>query len=326
MAARNATGSSLYARPAHSLESHSWILVDGLNEASLAKLDELTPAGVVVETSPGSLQAWVRTKPSQDEHTRTAIGRYLARTVGAANPEAAEGSAFGRIPGATNRKPALQRPDKLFPFTALRRAAPHEFTEYRALEGKLEPSDWPEPVALATERPTSRPADTKRDFAVACRLVESESFALRDRRGTSSHPELRPWRTCRIHPQDDRSGPRTRGHGAELRACRRAGATGTRESAEETSAARGGGANARERGAGDARRTREGGACRDEAAQAYDPQEHSEHHARRPVISHRGEKRRMKIARAARFRFHPVGRVYAPASPARSAGTPRTAT
>ena len=173
MAARNATGSSLYARPAHSLESHSWILVDGLNEASLAKLDELTPAGVVVEISPGSLQAWVRTKPSQDERTRTAIGRYLARTVGAANPEAAGGSAFGRIPGATNRKPALQRPDKLFPFTALRRAAPHGFTEYRALEGKLEPSDWPESVALATERPTARPADTKRDFAVACRLVES---------------------------------------------------------------------------------------------------------------------------------------------------------
>ena len=113
-------------------------------------------AGEICSTHPGQALAWETT----------------AR-IGAANPEAAGGSAFGRIPGATNRKPALQRPDKLFPFTALRRAAPHGFTEYRALEGKLEPSDWPESVALATERPTARPADTKRDFAVACRLVES---------------------------------------------------------------------------------------------------------------------------------------------------------
>ena len=200
MAARNATGSSIFARPASSFAVHPWILVPELDETALVALGKITPLGAVVEASPGSFQAWIRVKPSQDERTRTALARGLARRVGA-RAKAGGGSPFGRVPGTTNREAQLRQPDGGFPFAALRRAAPGELTRCESLESLLEPTDWPEPTSTIADDHPTRPSDTKRDFAVACRLVET---------GRPDHEVAAALRAIRDFGPEEQSGYITR--------------------------------------------------------------------------------------------------------------------
>ena len=200
MAARNATGSSLFARPASSFAVHPWILVPELGATALAELGKITPLGAVVEASPGSFQAWIRVQPSQDDRTRTALARSLARRV-RAHAKAAGGSPFGWVPGTTNREPKHQQLGGHFPFAALRRVAPGEFTRYESLEILLEPTDWPQPTSTIAEDHPTHPSDTKRDFAVACRLVET---------GRPDHEVAAALRAIRDFGPEEQSGYITR--------------------------------------------------------------------------------------------------------------------
>ena len=115
IAGRNATGSSLYIRPARSLEAHPWVLVDGLTGGTLARLREGHPPGLVVETSPGRFQAWVRVAMALPAPGRGAIARALARRY-VGDPHGAGGDGLGRLAGTTNRKPGRRRPDGQAPF------------------------------------------------------------------------------------------------------------------------------------------------------------------------------------------------------------------
>ena len=101
----------------------------------------------------------------------------------------------------TNREPERQQSDDHFPFTALRRAAPGEFTSYECLERLLEPRDWPEPTTVIAEDHPTRPSETKRDFAAACRLVET---------GRPDHEIAAALRAIRDYGPEEHSGYVTR--------------------------------------------------------------------------------------------------------------------
>jgi RepB DNA-primase from phage plasmid len=71
---------------------------------------------VVVETSPGHQQAWVRvTSRSVMPAWATAVARWMARQYGA-DPASAEWRHLGRLAGFTNRKPARLQPNGLPPW------------------------------------------------------------------------------------------------------------------------------------------------------------------------------------------------------------------
>jgi len=80
LAARNATGSSCYIRPAEALGRTSWVLTGPLARAGL---DRLTAApGLVVESSPGIFEAWLRLAAPLDARAR-ALGSVGVGLAGA---------------------------------------------------------------------------------------------------------------------------------------------------------------------------------------------------------------------------------------------------
>ena len=177
LAARNAGGSCVYTRPSLSLDHHPWILVDDLDKDTFARLDERTPAGIVVETSPGALQAWVRVDPAQPAPARSAIAEHLASTYGG-DADALSRSQFGQVAGTTNRKPGRTLATGLAPFAVLRRADPGPRTSFDRLGLWLEirplPGSHHTPVTAPRSSDDRRGQDrSARDFAIACRLVET---------------------------------------------------------------------------------------------------------------------------------------------------------
>ena len=167
MAGRNASGSSIYLRPACALEAHPWVLVDDLSAAALEKVRKAHPPGIVVETSPRSFQAWIRvTRPVRVE-TRTDIARTLAQTYGT-DPGGVGGNQFGRCPGTTNQKPERRREDGRAPFATLRHAG-GEVVEI-AIPEETAPT---RPPARAAGERTAGVDQSRRDFGMACRLIEA---------------------------------------------------------------------------------------------------------------------------------------------------------
>ena len=193
IAVRNATGSSLYIRPARELELSAWLLVDDLTAATLKEINAVRP-GLVVETRPGLYQVWCRLREPVDVDTRTKIGRYLARRYGG-DPGGVAGNQFGRLAGTTNRKPNRRQAGGLYPFATLRHAggevavievaqAQSAAVPHAARAGKKKSRRRSTLVRHPTRRARGEKEDragtarggghsqSKRDFAVACRLAE----------------------------------------------------------------------------------------------------------------------------------------------------------
>lgn len=107
----NARGSEVFVRPAG---LHGLVLIDALNAENLAAMRRagFEPA-VVVESDPGTYQAWVAlsARPVAD-HIRQSVAEGLARSCGGVAPEAAA-QGFGRLAGFTfdgdNHDPDLKR-------------------------------------------------------------------------------------------------------------------------------------------------------------------------------------------------------------------------
>ena len=176
MARRNATGSSIYARPAESLAAHPWILVDDLDKGAKAAVAEHHPPAAFVETSPDSWQAWIRLDQAVDADARANIGRRLAETHGRA-PDRTGDLQLGRCPGFTNQDPDHREEDEQPPFTRLVDVHPEQVVRMETLpfdiklgitapvrEGGLRPEE-------VRERAGARD-QSRIDFAIACRLVE----------------------------------------------------------------------------------------------------------------------------------------------------------
>jgi hypothetical protein len=112
----NANGAHIYARPTG---ESSYTLLDDLTLSSLAQLaaEGYGPAAVV-ETSPGSFQAWLRHEQPLSKELGTLAAKTLAEQFGADN-NAADWRRFGRAPGFTNRKPQHRNAQGLYPFARL---------------------------------------------------------------------------------------------------------------------------------------------------------------------------------------------------------------
>ena len=101
LAYENRGGRNIYVRPAG---EHDLSLVDDLKYASLRAMKQagFVPA-LVMETSPGNYQAWLKHHRPLTKELGTAAARELAREFGG-DLGAADWRHFGRMAGMTNRK------------------------------------------------------------------------------------------------------------------------------------------------------------------------------------------------------------------------------
>jgi hypothetical protein len=116
----NAAGNDIFVRPARDSSGPGLVLVDDLGQVGVSALrrDGRGPA-LVVETSPGNFQAWVRVPGSASSAERGEIARRLAREYDA-DPGSTSPHQFGRLAGFTNRKSLYRDADGLHPFALLR--------------------------------------------------------------------------------------------------------------------------------------------------------------------------------------------------------------
>ena len=116
MRLQNLLGRNVYVRPQG---EHNLSLLDDLTAQSLVQLraSGFRPA-LVVETSPGNFQAWLKHKEVLPRTLSTAVAKKLAEKFGA-DIGAADWRHFGRLAGFTNRKRSRQAPDGRFPFVKL---------------------------------------------------------------------------------------------------------------------------------------------------------------------------------------------------------------
>jgi hypothetical protein len=110
---QNADGRNIYIRPKG---EHDLSLVDDLTEASVQRMKTtgFAPA-LVVETSPGNFQAWLKHSRPLSREVSTAAARALAERF-EGDPGAADWRHFGRLAGFTNRKDQHRGSHGLFPF------------------------------------------------------------------------------------------------------------------------------------------------------------------------------------------------------------------
>lgn len=145
--ARNSAGYHVYARPM----AASHIMVDDLSPDGVRSLLRVHRPAALVETSPGSYQAWLTITDKQVQRERAAaLARLLARRLGG-DPGAANPVQLGRLPGTTNRKPERQRPDGSFPYALLRRAAPGADPAAEDLLASLPPEERSYAVETVTQ-------------------------------------------------------------------------------------------------------------------------------------------------------------------------------
>ncbi len=175
LAARNATGSSCYIRPAAALGRTSWVLAGPLTAAARGSLT--AAPGLVVESPPGIFEVWLRLAAPVDLATRTAAARFFTREAGG-DPAAVRTAQLGHLPGTTNRTPTVAG-DGLAPFAVLRSSSPSAVTpiprEVERSAGELEGGGGElTAVEGAAERGGGpSPDQSRRDFAIACRLLEA---------------------------------------------------------------------------------------------------------------------------------------------------------
>ena len=116
---KNAEGRHIYIRPAG---EHSLSLID---DASIQVIERLKSEGfapaVVLETSPGNFQAWLRHGQILPKHLSTLAARLLAYRYGG-DLASADWRHYGRLAGFTNRKDKYRKADGTFPYVRLHEA------------------------------------------------------------------------------------------------------------------------------------------------------------------------------------------------------------
>jgi len=114
---QNSEGRNIYIRPKG---EHDLSMVDDLKKDAVATMRQVgfNPA-LVVETSPGNYQAWLRHPERLGKEVSTAAARALAEKFGG-DRGAADWRHFGRLSGFTNRKARhLDTATGLYPFVRL---------------------------------------------------------------------------------------------------------------------------------------------------------------------------------------------------------------
>jgi len=124
---QNRDGRNIYIRPKG---EHHLSLVDDLTLDAIRrmKVAGFAPA-VVVETSPGNFQAWLKHAEKLDKEMGTAAARALAHRFGG-DTGAADWRHYGRLSGFTNRKAKYREPvTGLHPFVKLVEASGEIYSE-----------------------------------------------------------------------------------------------------------------------------------------------------------------------------------------------------
>lgn len=124
--ARNREGCEIYLQPYAGNRNAGYVLVD-LDQAAPVVVETMRTQGhdpcVVIQTSPGHLQAWVHLSASPLEPAvASAAGRLLARAYGG-DPASTDWRHLGRLAGFTNQKPARRTRRRYAPWVKLVHAA-----------------------------------------------------------------------------------------------------------------------------------------------------------------------------------------------------------
>src|ERR1039457_250122 len=131
---QNRNGRNIYIRPRG---EHNLSLIDDLTAASIERMkaEGFQPA-LVVETSPGNFQAWLKHSRILSRGLGTAAARALAQEYDG-DLGAADWRHFGRLAGFTNRKEKYKA-DGLFPFVLLRQASGLPYPEADRFIARIE--------------------------------------------------------------------------------------------------------------------------------------------------------------------------------------------
>ncbi len=124
---QNRNGRNIYIRPAG---ENNLSLVDDLTQRAVTEMKQsgFQPA-LVVETSPGNFQAWVKHPEFLPKEISTAAARALASRFGG-DPGAADWRHFGRLAGLTNRKQRhMNTATGLFPFVRITEASGNSYPQ-----------------------------------------------------------------------------------------------------------------------------------------------------------------------------------------------------
>ncbi len=161
---QNLEGRNIYIRPKG---EHNLSLVDDL---SADAVDRMKSAGfnpaLVVETSPGNFQAWLKHPRVLPRDVSTEAARTLAADFGG-DRGAADWRHFGRASGFVNRKPKYQRADGLFPFVRLRDANGHSYPAAERFLGGVQEGIYKAAVEREATRnrlSAGRPSSPLRDI------------------------------------------------------------------------------------------------------------------------------------------------------------------
>jgi RepB DNA-primase from phage plasmid len=133
----NAQGSDVYLRPYAGPQNAGYILLD-LDAAAPGTLERMRTHGhepcVVLLTSPGHLQAWLRISPTPLEPAlATALGRHLAHLYHG-DPASTDWCHLGRLAGFTNQKPARRQRSGYAPWVRLLHAQPQATNAHSLLQ------------------------------------------------------------------------------------------------------------------------------------------------------------------------------------------------
>jgi hypothetical protein len=169
--AHNREGCDVYFRPYAAAENAGCLLLDfddGPCPLAAMRVAGHTPC-LVVETSPGHQQAWVRvTSGSVMPAWATAVARWMARQYGA-DPASADWRHLGRLAGFTNRKPARLQPNGLPPWVRVVWRRNGALTEVGSAAATAVLSH--EPAAAATGGMEARPSPLYRQCLDALGLL-----------------------------------------------------------------------------------------------------------------------------------------------------------
>ena len=173
LAARNATGSSCYIRPARTIAETRWVLVDGLTLAMLNQPDRLPQRRAWSCRWSTGFQVWLRLEEAgrRNHPARCRPVAHAPRVGG--DPRTVDRAQFGRLPGTTDRTPSRVRDDRaLFVVlrSASRTAAIPTSARCDADRRPAQPRSRKDDEAERGKEDIAMPGN--RDFAIACRLLE----------------------------------------------------------------------------------------------------------------------------------------------------------
>jgi RepB DNA-primase from phage plasmid len=174
---RNREGCDVYVQPYAEDRNAGYILLD-LDHADAATLERMRVNGhqpcVVLQTSPGHLQAWIQVSAGCLEPAlATAIARQLAHTYGG-DWASADGRHLGRLAGFTNQKPLRRQGNGYAPWVRLSHAQIGLATNGALLVQAAERQIQLLPTATATG---SLPSPRTRELVIpTCTLSEAREI------------------------------------------------------------------------------------------------------------------------------------------------------